>query len=118
MMGVRGYVSFSSLRRPMKLQKRTSTRVATSTRYAWAGEETREVIVTDASPRDVRIASANEESVTHQIVHEGTPVLDLHDRFLDPEDGTAYHIVSPPENPGGLGHFTIYVTERRNVGDG
>jgi hypothetical protein len=115
---VRGYLRHETLYREMRLQPRAEVPRApgsTQRTYAWSGTDTVDAIRADATPRDIRIAATIEETVTNEIIHEGPPLLENGDRFQDVETGKLYYIVHQPEDPGLLGHFTVYLTEERDT---
>lgn len=95
--------------------------VQTDSGYSYEWSEVASVIgvIYGATYRDLMLSAQTDFTITHTIVHEGRPVIDINDRFRRAPEGAVgerFFYVNSVEDPGEMGLFSIYAVEERRPG--
>lgn len=113
MTSLSGYTNVERLNRSFVVERYLRVRVGGGYREEWTPLIRFVGVLSDASARSARIASARAIFVTHQVVQEGAPVARSGDRLLT---GGKQYRVQFVENPGMLDMHTIYSVTEESVG--
>jgi hypothetical protein len=103
--------------RPFQLQKEGEpVRVGSTWRTSWDTLGTVQAALTASTFRQVMLSTQVDYNITHQLIHEGPPRLEVGDRFRRPPEGPReerFFYIREIENPGDLDLWTIYAVEER-----
>jgi hypothetical protein len=82
----------------------------------WEERGVEDCALARASFRQVVLSTQVDYNISHQLVHQGPPRLEVGDRFRKPPRGPLderLYYIREVENPGDLGLWTIYAVEER-----